>query len=256
MPDCTNIKSVFIHRPKLKAEYFPNLNLRSKQTSLYSLPSERHIFSSPVIPVSQPHDQCVHWGSDSSELCWESMSWSSFSKTNCRAESAPRASDTDYNFSFQKRLRLSRPLTQTPHRRPTMLIFPPVWLTRNPSRKWFTMVTRLLWKPRLACEKPLSTHASWLTCGNRTIGVKTDRLSDLFVPENKIPEKCPRDATTAADGKMCIQIFGVRNQIKHLMCNVLVRWNSHQNWIFCSPVWHQDLFCFYFRAHVLFISNK
>lgn len=29
-------------------------------------------------------------------------------------------------FPFQKRLRLSRPLTQTPHRRPTMLIFPPV----------------------------------------------------------------------------------------------------------------------------------
>lgn len=101
MPDCTNIKSVFIHRPKLKAEYFPNLNLRSKQTSLYSLPSERHIFSSPVIPVSQPHDQCVHWGSDSSELCWESMSWSSFSKTNCRAESAPRASDTITIFHFK-----------------------------------------------------------------------------------------------------------------------------------------------------------
>lgn len=106
----------------------------------------------------------------------------------------------------------------------------PDWLVKNPC------ILVNVWEQNNRCK---NRPAQWSVCSWK-----------------QIPEKCPRDATTAADGKMCIQIFGVRNQIKHLMCNVLVRWNSHQNWIFCSPVWHQDLFCFYFRAHVLFISNK
>lgn len=93
----TRTEQELFPKPFLTFRSSPNI-CKTWQRLILILHIVWHIFSSYVILVSQPHDHCVHWGSNLSEQHWENMLWASFSKTNWITQPIPMASNSDYSF--------------------------------------------------------------------------------------------------------------------------------------------------------------
>lgn len=130
------------------------------------------------------------------------MLWATFSITNW-TELIPMASDADDSFNLTRILlvdvafwlstRRRKPLIERHYQYVNWFVSQdfPSCLTDNKtcrgnSVQWSKdFCENKVCLDRNASGKPQSIHTSWLTGGNTVVGVQTERVTDLFVSENK-----------------------------------------------------------------------